>query len=453
MFHLTKTLFFLLLFSVSFCFAEEEQLTVETVRIVGNTKTKDFVVWRLMELKPGSLADYSKIRKDEESLKNSDFFSEVNIKTYPGNLKGTLVLEVQIKERKYPKPDLGVIYNDDGWTTYAGFRGDNFFGLGNQTSLNYLIYGQKLEGLEFNVFTPQVWGKSGYLGINVYDYKEKVNFQVSDTLYTQKVDRDGFELFVGRQSFKSRRYFVTFKADYVEPDTVFKGEKNVKLNYFEGKVPSSDLEEIKNSSRLQKNIAFAFTVYQDKRNNKFFPTSGYFLKGNAELSNEFLGSDSRYLKTMFDARLYKNFYQNNTFAFRVSGGWVSEEAPYFKKFYLDGINEIRGFPNGAIAPIGGGTKYLLFNSELRFPLPFGQFPKQHVTLVTFYDSGRITRELEDFGRNGFTSAFGLGARLRIPFFEVVSVDFGWPIDKEIKNNKETKKIGKLSIIFSLGFKF
>lgn len=438
--------------------ASDDALKIESIQILGAKKTKEAVIWNLMELLPGDWTDYAKIRRDEERLRNSGYFRNVEIKTFPGNHKETLILKVLIEEKKYPTPDLGVNYGDEGWESYVGLNADNFFGYGNQIRSNYIFYGQKRDGLDLRVTAPNVWGKAGYFGMNIYDYNEKIHFQVQDSLYLQKIDRDGFEIFIGRQNQKKSKYFFMFQAEYVEPDTLIDGSEDVNdevnLNYFEGRVKSSILNEIREDGKLQKNIAVGLTLLQDERNSRIFPTEGYRLKGNVTVSSEFLGSNFNYVRMFFDTRFYQKFYKKNTFAFRGSGGWINEDSPFFKKFYLDGINYIRGFPNGGIAPISGGTKFLLFNSEVRVPLPFGKFPRHWITLIGFFDAGKITRNIEEFEGLGLTAGFGFGTRIWIPFLEeIVAVDVGFPINDKIQSEEETTKISKASITFSLGFKF
>lgn len=439
-------------------FARSDALKIESIRIFGLNKTKEVVIWNLMKLSPGDWTDYAKIRRDEESLRNSGYFRSVEIKTLTGNHKGTLVLEVLIKERNYPTPDLGVNYGDEGWESYVGLNSDNFFGYGNQIRSNYIFYGQKLDGLDLRVTAPNVWGEAGYFGMNIFDYREKIYFQVQDSLYLQEIDRDGFEVFVGRQNQKKNRYFFTLKAEYVEPDTFINGSEEinekVKLEYFDGRVKKYILNEIRKDGKLQKNIAVGLTLLQDERNSRIFPTEGYRLKGNITVSSKVLGSNFSYVKMFFDARFYQKFYKKNTFAFRSSGGWINEDSPFFKKFYLDGINYIRGFPNGGIAPISGGTKFLLFNTEVRAPLPFGKFPKHWITLIGFFDAGKITRNIDEFDGLGLTAGFGFGTRIWVPFLdEIVAADIGFPINDKIRSEKETTKISNASITFSLGFKF
>ena len=101
-----------------------------------------------------------------------------------------------------------------------------------------------------------------------------------------------------------------------------------------------------------------------------------------------------FAKITFDARLYQRLFGKQVVAFHIKGGYASSGAPFYERFYLGGANSLRGYADRRLTPEGWGTKLILTNSELRFPLSDG-FPNQKVTGVLFFDAGGIWQTGQD----------------------------------------------------------
>jgi outer membrane protein insertion porin family len=77
----------------------------------------------------------------------------------------------------------------------------------------------------------------------------------------------------------------------------------------------------------------------------------------------------------------------------------SNDFPFFKNFYAGGVNSVRGYETSAIGPRDidsstgndyavGGTKRVVANAELFFPVPFIKDSKQF-RLSAFLDAGSV----------------------------------------------------------------
>jgi outer membrane protein insertion porin family len=71
-------------------------------------------------------------------------------------------------------------------------------------------------------------------------------------------------------------------------------------------------------------------------------------------------------------------------------GWGGQQLPVYERFFLGGINSIRGFKPGAVGPrdpitgdIVGGDTEIFFNLEYIFPI----IKKLELRGVFFYDTG------------------------------------------------------------------
>ncbi len=75
----------------------------------------------------------------------------------------------------------------------------------------------------------------------------------------------------------------------------------------------------------------------------------------------------QYFKTLVGINLSflsKDIYNH----IKISGGYVSPQAPIFEKFYLGGIKNLKGYSYESIAPEGGGEIFWYLGTEWGFPL-------------------------------------------------------------------------------------
>jgi outer membrane protein insertion porin family len=119
----------------------------------------------------------------------------------------------------------------------------------------------------------------------------------------------------------------------------------------------------------------------------------------------------------------------------------------YKRFYLGGMNSIRGFSKSDIngkrpndIKTIGGEKFVQFNAEITFPLT----EKYKLAGVFFYDRGDVYRTDEDIDFADQFSSFGTGIRWDSPI-GAIRIEYGWVID-----GKEVKDTGEGQFAFSVG---
>jgi len=96
--------------NVSIC-----EVKVGAVEIVGNSKTKDYVVRRLLRLRPGDYVTDTRLRFDYEQLNNTQFFKSVDLSTKPfGDQCGMVTLVWTVVEQRTGTAGAGVSYGGGG---------------------------------------------------------------------------------------------------------------------------------------------------------------------------------------------------------------------------------------------------------------------------------------------------------------------------------------------------
>ncbi|MBW1712040.1 MAG: BamA/TamA family outer membrane protein, partial [Deltaproteobacteria bacterium] len=93
------------------------------------------------------------------------------------------------------------------------------------------------------------------------------------------------------------------------------------------------------------------------------------------------------------------------------------ELPSYEKFYLGGINSMRGFKFGSVSPIDpetgdriGGEKMMHFNFEIIFPL----IPSAGVKGVVFFDAGNVWTKDQGYDITNLRQSVGGGIRWYSP---------------------------------------
>jgi outer membrane protein insertion porin family len=146
-------------------------------------------------------------------------------------------------------------------------------------------------------------------------------------------------------------------------------------------------------------LAAAWT--HDSRDNTLFPNKGVLQKLSAEVALPVL--DLEYYKLEYKHTWFKDVTKNFVVMLNGELGYAdsygNKEYPFFKNFYVGGVNSVRGFDNGAIGPRAfdsnssddfavGGTTRIVGNAEIFAPVPFIKNSSQF-RLSAFIDGGTV----------------------------------------------------------------
>jgi outer membrane protein insertion porin family len=119
----------------------------------------------------------------------------------------------------------------------------------------------------------------------------------------------------------------------------------------------------------------------------------------------------------------------------------SRDLPLFERYFLGGINSIRGFADRSIGPrapsgcdastppvctgtdVIGGDKSMVLNAELLFPI----MEQYGIRGVAFFDMGNAFNDSISFG--DLRRSIGAGVRWMSPFGPL-RVELGFPLNKQ-----------------------
>jgi outer membrane protein insertion porin family len=370
---------------ISIAINKGDLVYINRITIKGNTKTRDKVIRRALLVRENGVFDSKALRLSHEKLQRLDFFEEVSITPEPTPDKTKMDLVVEVKEKPTGAFSIGAGYSSvDNLMFMAEISQNNFLGRGERLALMANISGTSAR---YNLgFTePHFYDSQLLVGFDLYNWMREY-----DT-YTR--DSTGFAVRFGYPLLWDWAMLVSYGYD----------DTNLTDVDLANAAPS-----IIESMNINKTSQVSLGFTRDTRNSLYVTTKGTETTIRTEYAGGFLGGDSQYTKVeAFTSVFFPGFFIDETaFHFKIAAGevWENEagKLPDFEKFYLGGINSLRGFPSRSIGVrpypdnpdyvIGGQTMWF-GNVEYLFPL----VKQGGLRGVFFYDAGNVYENDWDFG--------------------------------------------------------
>lgn len=416
--------------------------TIDKVHFVGNRKTKDFVIKRLMTTKVGDVYNEKELADDLKRIFGTQAFSDVRrvITASPDN-PDKYNLTVEVDEKRTGAISVGGgIDTTTGLFGSIGYNDPNFLGRGQNINSIFAV-GSGIIGrdratqasarsYQFDVgwSDPSFMNTANSLSANLYG-RDYSSFNVP--LGIER--RIGTELAWGAPLMNYKNTSVGLSL---------RGE-NVRIRDYAN---SSDLQEFGISSAERKDqlkggtfVSLSPTLAFDTRDNRFNPTSGWLntfsLTGAYGLNNNSYGLASANL------RKYIKIREGITLALNAQGGHsIMGDIPEFNMFRMGGAYSVRGFQNGGL---GIGNGYLMSTAELRAKVPMiGKMKNipvlNSLSIATFMDAGTVLGESNFnriFNRSGRGMSTGLGIRVNMPGVGPIRIDYAIPLAGGSKYNR------------------
>jgi outer membrane protein assembly complex protein YaeT len=203
----------------------------------------------------------------------------------------------------------------------------------------------------------------------------------------------------------------------------------------------------------------AFDITHDTIPNLLDAKRGYYANAHLEQAGGWVPSDFNYNEATLEGRHYLPLPGKAVLATRVHGGALfsrgdpDSHIPFFKRYFLGGATNLRGWgrfqvgpTSGAGLPIGGFSVFD-FSTEVRFPI------KGNFSGVAFLDGGNVWSGKFDYHLDDLHYDVGPGLRYNTPIGPV-RVDLGYQLNRMdllIVNGKPEKNHWRIH--FSIGQAF
>jgi outer membrane protein insertion porin family len=367
---------------------------INRIVIQGNTRTRDNVIRRDLQIAEGGVFDAKGLRTSNERLQRLDFFEEITITPEPALDPSKMNVTIDVKEKSTGQFSVGAGYSSvDNFMVMGEISENNFLGLGQRLSLTANIGGKSTR---YNLAwtNPRVYDTQLSMGVDLYNWRREF------TDYTR--DSTGGALRFGHPFWGKWRLYESYSYTNTDLSDVSENASFI----------------IRESQNVPVTSALEFSLIRDTRDRLYGASKGSRNRITTKYAGGFLQGDAQFTKVEGSSGWYFPIAYGTVFHFLGAAGIVSEnkedKLPVYERFYLGGLNSIRGFKYGDVSPVDpetgdriGGNRMWYINSEIVLPL----LKDQGVFGVVFFDAGQNVA-------NDFSSSIaddidkGVGVELR-----------------------------------------
>jgi outer membrane protein insertion porin family len=367
---------------------------IDRISITGNTRTRDNVIRRELEVQEGGLFDSKALRTSSERLQRLEFFEEVNIHPEPSLDPTKMNLLVDVKEKNTGQFSVGMGYSSvDSLMFMAEISENNFLGRGDRVALSGTVGGSSTN-FNLSYTDPRLRDSKLSWGADLFNMSR--DYDDYDRESTGGVLRLGYPVWEKWKVFGAYSYEDTTLSD-VSPYA-----SSIILRSMDINVTS----------------ATKLTLVRDTRDRITSPSKGSQNQVSVKYAGGPLGGDSEFTKVEASSGWF--FPLPWTTVFHVKGAvgqvWENKDdmLPVYERFYLGGMNTVRGFEFAKLSPIDptngdriGGNKMWYSNVEYIFPL----LKEAGLNGVVFFDFGQNTADdVSNASNENVKKATGLEVR-------------------------------------------
>ncbi len=440
---------------------EDQPATIRKISVHGNERTNDHVVYREIRTKPGYLYNKSEIIRTIREIGQLGFFDAESITPdldYDYQAK-TVDIDYTVAEKGSSQIELQGGY---GGGSFIGTLGLSFNNFSTRNIFNKKAYkplpmgdGQTLAlrlqksrfytTSSFSFTEPWLGGKKPQsLSFSVYNSKQfRYDYQTNKVNKSQRLNIVGATIGLGKR--------------LQWPDNYFTLSQSISYQLYD--LQDYPISTFTFSNGSSNNLAYNITLGRSSAgSNPVFPTYGsefsigakltipYSLLNDKDYSNIDDQEKYRWLeywKASFKGKWYTSIsgdlvlMMNTEFGFLGNYNDELGDSP-FERFFvggdgmasyqLDGRETIalRGYENGRISSIDGGTIYNKFQMEFRYPITLK--PSASIYVLGFLEAGNSYNGWENYNPFQLKRSAGVGLRIFMPAFGLLGIDFAHGFD-------------------------
>ncbi|MFP4158486.1 MAG: outer membrane protein assembly factor BamA [Desulfobacterales bacterium] len=399
----------------------------EKIVIEGNTKTRDKVIRRELQVREQEKYNSSRLKRSVRNLYRLDYFGDIDVNTREGSSEDQMILDIDVEEKETGSLSFG-----------AGYSAvEKLYVMGSVSERNFLGRGQKAElrlqtgseSRQFRFLFTEPW---------LFD----IPLSATGEAYNWERDYDDYErkskgglVRLGYPIFDYTHGYISYGFDVSEVEDV--------SPFYDYRIDEGRFTE----------SSVTTSIVYDSRDRAINPTEGSRHKLSFQYAG--LGGDVGFAKTEAETGKYFPLFWDTVGFLHAEGGHVTEvggkHLPDYEKFYLGGINSLRGFDWRDVSVTDfdkdgnevrvGGEKYVQFNAELLFPL----LKDAGLRGVLFYDTGNVYERGENVDLGELRESAGFGIRWYSPMGPL-RLERGYILDR-----KEGEDSGRWE--FSIGGAF
>lgn len=407
---------------------------IDKILISGNTKTRDKVVRREIELEEQRKFGGAKLRRSKLRLQRTGFFEDVNVTTRKSDQEDQLDLIVDVKEGSTGTFSAGAgISSGETFLFNVRLQEINLFGRGHRLVFN-ADFGTLRRNISVDFTEPYLFDTELLLGVRAFNWEfEFDDFTRGGTggtiRFLYPLTALGFRDLVGF-SLEDTRVGLEYRLELTEIKDVDQFTSPI-IRAEQGKSLISSV-----TPRL----------FRDTSNHPFNPTEGSIQDFSVETAG--LGGDAKFVKFEGRLRWYFPVWQSEDWGtFVITPGATYNygigygdqlELPLFERYFPGGINSIRGFDILSLGPVNtvtdsagnvvrrdriGGSQQFVSNNEFIFPI----VDSLGLRGVVFFDAGNAFSAAQGFQFDEVRLSTGGGIRWMSPIGPL-RIELGFPLN-------------------------
>jgi outer membrane protein insertion porin family len=409
---------------------ESEKFFVESIKIEGNTKSRNSLIIRELLLGPGDVFDMVRMKASKLRLENTRFFEDVNLTPEITNIPGRRNLKVAVKEARTGNLSFGAGYSSlERATFFAEISQSNFDlfdedpqslfqGAGEKCRLRFQV-GQLSNEVILSFEEPWLFQKELTMGFNIY--RQSSSYLSS---YYEEI-RLGSEIYVRKHLFEYFEGRLSLKDEEIIIDNVAAGS-------------SADIAALAGKSRT---VKVGIELLRDVRDKLVGTTRGSRIQLDAYVAGGPLGGTNNYYSIEAKGSQFIPVFRTQTqvLSLIARGGVIqnygkSSDVVWYDKFFLGGSYDLRGFEERDVGPKDvndvplGGKTYGMFTAEYTLDVV------KPVRFAIFYDAGFLNSGAYDFNPSHYNDDFGFGIRMLVAGAPL-ALDYGIPLTTDHQNKK------------------
>ncbi|HLB03204.1 MAG TPA: outer membrane protein assembly factor BamA, partial [Nitrospiria bacterium] len=414
---------------------EQGPVTVRRINILGNEKTRDKVIRRELRVNEQEVINTQSLKRSFQRLNNLNFFESVEI--VPQEVKPDVVdLNVRIKEKPTGTFSVGGGYSSvDRLVALVEITQGNLFGRG-QLLRGRLETGRRRTTYSLTFREPYLLDYPVAGTTDLFDQERNFNSykegRRGGSIVLSKAFNEYVDASVG-YTLESLRVFETPRVDEMVGMMDLNGDGVIESSACTAATLICNQEKLGRTTTS----SVSMSVARDTRDFFFDPRQGSRNAISYEHAGTFMGGGNDYYKVILDSSRYFPLWLDTVVSVHGRLGYAQgmrgKELPQGERFYVGGLNSIRGFDFGRAGPVEngdvvGGNKQLIFNAEYLFPI----LAEAKIKGVLFFDAGRGFNNAEriDLVSPRLRYGAGFGIRLLLPIGPI-RLEWGKNLDPEL----------------------
>jgi outer membrane protein assembly complex protein YaeT len=431
--------------------------TFGPIEVVGNKSVSDDVIRRQLTYRPGRPFRQSALQQSQRKLYGPELFEFANVEPVRSDEQPPEIpTRVTVTEGKHQRVNFGVGYgSEEKGRVEVDWRHVNFLG-GARTAGVLGRYSALDRGLRLNLKEPYFFSPRYDLNLTGQSW------HAAEPAYT--LDTNGGRATITRQFRRGggpvlgSRPVTTLSLTYANELERYTISDEALLDLtFRDELIALGLDPRTGTGKGTRS-ALSLDGGRNTTNNLLDARRGYLVSAHLEQAGKWLGGTYDYYELTTEARYFRPMggvvaavqaRAGSIDAFGVQDTGV----PFFKRYFLGGATNLRGWGRFEVSPLSGaglplgGASFMNFSTELRAPV-WGS-----LGAVLFLDGGNVWTDPWQFKLSDMRYDVGPGLRYQTPIGPI-RVDLGYqlnPIPGLLVNGKADAR--RFRFHFSIGQAF